>query len=295
MVKSCCCGCLSLRSGSMTIALLRLINDCICFISILASVSAMDTITFSLWNYGSEKTFARVLIGLTCYFFAMVVVDSLLVHGIRKRKRVLMIPWLCMALLELVLALLLFIMVFVVATQVIGEAVFLVIMFVSFIAFFAIPVHFFDVVYFYFKELGVEGESQGQSMQPFYGLGPSPSHFPGASQYFQNFQRQGQYLQRFPAGQQYQNFPGQYLGVQNLPRGGNPSQYFPEEGQRFQRFPDGGQRFPDGGQRFPDGGQRFPDGGQRFQRFPDGGQRFQNHPGYFQPGGLNPYAQKERY
>ncbi|CAG0901089.1 unnamed protein product [Darwinula stevensoni] len=98
--------------------------------------------------YGKLSIANLVLSGL------WIVCDSLLIHGIRKAKRKLMIPWLCIALAALIagpiVAAALLVLVLALAPE---NAVFLVLVAVLFVLSYPVGIHFFLVVYSHFREL----------------------------------------------------------------------------------------------------------------------------------------------
>ncbi|CAG0893981.1 unnamed protein product [Darwinula stevensoni] len=120
---------------------------------------------------------SNCMIGATVVSAVSVVAHSLLIHGIRKAKRKLMIPWLCLYSLFLLL-ILLSAVILLFSTILYGTyrhpvAVFLAVVTVCLLVSCPVAIHFFIVVFSYFRELeNVPPHRKGQEMvfleEPIY-------------------------------------------------------------------------------------------------------------------------------
>ncbi|CAG0882039.1 unnamed protein product [Darwinula stevensoni] len=102
----------------------------------------------------SEETYTNLLISSMVILPALIIVDSLLIHGVRKRN--LMIPWLALELLALIAGLIIFICIMLIGLLVLaphGLFIIFIIVAVVFLIAYSIAVHFFLVVYSHFKGL----------------------------------------------------------------------------------------------------------------------------------------------
>ncbi|CAG0887002.1 unnamed protein product [Darwinula stevensoni] len=126
------------------------------------------------WKHGCwciMAEFDKAVIGAMCYFSTMIIIDSILIYGIRVRKRTLMIPWLCVVALQLTAALIIFIIFIVGAIQRKTDAGPLLLVSFLFFAPFFMATSLYKVVYTYFKDL----RNQMQSGQTFQIVLPSPT------------------------------------------------------------------------------------------------------------------------
>ncbi|CAG0893976.1 unnamed protein product [Darwinula stevensoni] len=153
IVKGCCCRCLNNREGSIVIAVLGLVHAISVVLTNLPHLVRMSLISVEF--HMSENIYAKITDAAVSAVF--IIMNSLLIHGIRKSNRKLMIPWLCAALLLLVLMVLAAVALIVLAVVVSGGdsywTVSLVVTGVALLVFCPVGAHFFLVVYAYFKEL----------------------------------------------------------------------------------------------------------------------------------------------
>ncbi|CAG0893977.1 unnamed protein product [Darwinula stevensoni] len=153
IARGCCCRCLSNREGSIVIAVLGLVEAVGSILSIFphfVDLSVVD-IKFPM----SGNIYVKITITVVSAIFVMM--NSLLIHGIRKSNRKLMIPWLCAAFLFLVLMVLaavaLAILTVVVGTRDPSWTAHLAVATVALVVLCPVGAHFFLVVYTHFKEL----------------------------------------------------------------------------------------------------------------------------------------------
>ncbi|CAG0898765.1 unnamed protein product [Darwinula stevensoni] len=110
-------------------------------------------------EYVSEETYKNLLISSMVTIPAILIVDSLLIHGVRKGKRKLMIPWLALELLALIVVIIIIVVFFIILIGFLITTknglffIIFIVVAVVFIIAYSIAVHFFLVVYSHFKEL----------------------------------------------------------------------------------------------------------------------------------------------
>ncbi|CAG0889764.1 unnamed protein product [Darwinula stevensoni] len=159
VVEHCCCGFLSNREGSLLIAILNLLGYCSSLAMNAADLGGGRFNRPDFHDYVSEKTYTCLLVSILVIFLVFIVFDCLLIHGVRKWKRKLMIPWLCLEFVALVAGLILFLVSFVAFTVLLVSQMngvlltVVIVMAVGFFILYSVGVHFFLVVYSYYKEL----------------------------------------------------------------------------------------------------------------------------------------------
>ncbi|CAG0898348.1 unnamed protein product [Darwinula stevensoni] len=169
VVKRCCCGCMSNKNGSIAIGILMLIISSSIFVTDLLEMAGYTKraqyhahLSGEGWGYllmqfeefTRPNIFEMVLLPLS------IIPEALLIHGVRKRKRKLLIPWLFLDFLALTASLILLLVIFLVLVvllvmmmNILIFILFIVGIVAVFLAYY-VAVHFFLVVYSYFKVSG---------------------------------------------------------------------------------------------------------------------------------------------
>ncbi|CAG0898766.1 unnamed protein product [Darwinula stevensoni] len=158
--KHCCCGLTDNRNGSIAIGAVGLVCYIFFFVMNVITMARGYEQRSEIHDHISKEAFANLLICSMVFYLLFIIFDSLLIHGVRKMKRKLMIPWLYMDFLALIAGVILFVVIFVslIVTVVTTKdglifTLFMIVVVVFFIAY-SIGIHFFLVVYSHFRELG---------------------------------------------------------------------------------------------------------------------------------------------
>ncbi|CAG0893978.1 unnamed protein product [Darwinula stevensoni] len=130
------------------------VNDCVSILFCLTFLTGFMEIPRSAPS-GLQAGVGQVIIGGLIYFLVLIIVDSLLLHGIRKNHRKLMIPWMAVAVLQLIAGLAIAIMVFLAVAEADRGVGYLIVMVLAFIGLYCVEIHLLHVVYSYFKEMGI--------------------------------------------------------------------------------------------------------------------------------------------
>ncbi|CAG0902877.1 unnamed protein product [Darwinula stevensoni] len=132
------------------------ISYCASFVINVVDMSRGYEMRSEITDQLSEETYTNLLITSMVTLLALIIVDSLLIHGVRKGKRNLMIPWLALEFLALIAILIIFICIILFGLLTMaphGLFIIFIIVAVVFLIVYSIVVHFFLVVYSHFKEL----------------------------------------------------------------------------------------------------------------------------------------------
>ncbi|CAG0882037.1 unnamed protein product [Darwinula stevensoni] len=135
------------------------ISYCVSFVMNVVDMSRGYEMRPEIHDQVSEEAYTNLLVSSMVILLAFIIFDSLLIHGVRKGKRKLMIPWLALELLALITGIIIFVVVFLMLIGLLVMTknglffiIFIVVAVVFLIAY-SIAVHFFLVVYSHFKEL----------------------------------------------------------------------------------------------------------------------------------------------
>ncbi|CAG0897956.1 unnamed protein product [Darwinula stevensoni] len=156
VLKKCCCGCMTVRTGSIVIAVFGLVCYGITLLMCLALITGLADWKVGLAAFLPEDvtrqtsvyTVADVVVAIV-----WIICDSLLLVGVLKMRRKLMIPFLGLQLVWLTLGTIAAIVLFVLFAVNSGSTIFVAVTAVVFVVLYGIAVYFFFVVYSHFKEL----------------------------------------------------------------------------------------------------------------------------------------------